>query len=134
MRKSYSRASARRPRGVLIATGVGAAVSVLIGVGLFLPLTGFLAATTASSAGLIPFPALSVTVVTLIGILLVLGSLLSALTRRRPGAAWAFAVLAILLALGVTVFPLAAVIVGSADRAADIGPLIAELWARIGGG
>ncbi|MEX0153865.1 MFS transporter permease [Microbacterium sp. LMI1-1-1.1] len=126
--------STRRPRGVFIAAGVGVVLAVLIGLGLFLPLTGFLAATTAGTAGLIPFPVVSVTVVALLGILLVAGALLLALTRRRAGSAWVFAVLAVLLSLAVTVYPLVAVAVGSADRAGDIGPLIVDLWTRLTGG
>lgn len=131
--KTSSRVFVRRPRGVYIATGVGAVVVVLIAVGLFLPLAGFLAATTASTAGLVPFPVLSVTGVTLLGIVLVAGALLLALTRRRPAAAGVWSVLAVLIALAVTVFPLVAVAVGSADRAADIGPIISDLWGRLSG-
>ncbi|MFF0911658.1 MFS transporter permease [Microbacterium enclense] len=119
---------------MFIAAGVGVVLAVLIGLGLFLPLTGFLAATTAGTAGLIPFPVASVTVVALLGILLVAGALLLALTRRRAGSAWVFAALAVLLSLAVTVYPLVAVAVGSADRAADIGPLIVDLWIRLTGG
>ncbi len=104
---------------------------VLIGLLLFLPLTGFLAATTASTAGLVPFPVLSVTLVTLLGIVLAVGALLLAVTRRRTAAAWVFAVIAVLVALAVTVFPLVAVAVGSADRASDIVPLLGDIWTRI---
>lgn len=131
MRASSGRLIARRPRGVYIATGVGAVLVVLIGLLLFLPLTGFLAATTASTAGLVPFPVLSVTLVTLLGIVLAVGALLLAVTRRRTATAWVFAVIAVLVALAVTVFPLVAVAVGSADRASDIVPLLGDIWTRI---
>ncbi|KTS13144.1 hypothetical protein [Microbacterium testaceum] len=126
--------TARRTRGVFIATGVGAGVVVLIALGLFLPLLGFLAGATASTAGLIPFPALSVTLVTLVGVVIVAGLLLLALTRRRTGVAIVWVVLAVLVALAVTVFPLVAVASGSAERASDVAPLIGELWGRLTGG
>lgn len=126
--------TARRTRGVSIATGVGAGVVVLIALGLFLPLLGFLAGATASTAGLIPFPALSVTLVTLVGVVIVAGLLLLALTRRRTGVAIVWVVLAVLVALAVTVFPLVAVASGSAERASDVAPLIGELWGRLTGG
>lgn len=126
--------TARRTRGVFIATGVGAGIIVLIALGLFLPLVGFLAGTTASTAGLIPFPALSVTLVTLVGVVIVAGLLLLALTRRRTGVAIVWVVLAVLVALAVTVFPLVAVASGSAERASDVAPLIGELWGRLTGG
>jgi magnesium-transporting ATPase (P-type) len=130
----FSSALARRPRGVYIATGVGAALAAIIGLALYLPLVGFLAATTASTAGLVPFPVASVTGVTLLGILIVVGALLLAVTRRRPWLSWTLAVIAVLVALAVTVFPLIAVAVGSADRASDIVPLITDLWQRVTGG
>lgn len=123
--------TARRTRGVFIATGVGAGIVVLIALGLFLPLLGFLAGATASTAGLIPFPALSVTLVTLVGVVIVAGLLLLALTRRRTGVAIVWVVLAVLVALAVTVFPLVAVASGSAERASDVAPLIGELWGRL---
>ncbi|KTS91191.1 MFS transporter permease [Microbacterium testaceum] len=126
--------TARRTRGVFIATGVGAGIVVLIALGLFLPLLAFLAGATASTAGLIPFPALSVTLVTLVGVVIVAGLLLLALTRRRTGVAIVWVVLAVLVALAVTVFPLVAVASGSAERASDVAPLIGELWGRLTGG
>lgn len=125
--------TARRPRGVFIATGIGAGLVVLIALGLFLPLVGFLAGTTASTAGLIPFPALSVTLVTLAGAVVVAGLLLLALTRRRTGFAIVWIVFAVVVALAVTVFPLVAVASGSAERASDVAPLIGELWNRLTG-
>ncbi|KTR95338.1 MFS transporter permease [Microbacterium testaceum] len=123
--------TARRARGVLLATGVGAGLIVLIALGLFLPLVGFLAGATASTAGLIPFPALSVTLVTMVGVVLVAGLLLLALTRRRTGVAIVWVMLAVLVALAVTVFPLGAVASGSAERASDIAPMLADLWSRL---
>lgn len=125
--------TARRPRGVFVATGIGAGLVALIALGLFLPLVGFLAGTTASTAGLIPFPALSVTLVTLIGAALAAGLFLLALTRRRTGFAIVWVVLAVVVALAVTVFPLAAVASGSAERASDIAPILGDLWSRLTG-
>ena len=130
----FSSALSRRPRGVYIATGVGAALAAIIALALYLPLVGFLAATTASTAGLVPFPVAGATGVTLLGILIVVGALLLAVTRRRPWLSWTLAIVAVLVALAVTVFPLIAVAVGSADRASDIVPLITDRWQRVTGG
>lgn len=134
MSRFSSSLTRRRPRGVYIATGVGAAVTAIIALALYLPLVGFLAATTASTAGLVPFPFASVTGVTLLGLVIVVGALLLAVTRRRPWLSWTLAVVAVLVTLAVTVFPLIAVAVGSADRASDIVPLITDLWQRLTGG
>ncbi|WP_235561205.1 MFS transporter permease [Microbacterium sp. Leaf151] len=117
-----------------VATGVGAALAAIIALALYLPLVGFLAATTASTAGLVPFPLGSVTGVTLLGLLVVAGALLLAVTRRRPWMSWTLAIIAVIVALAVTVFPLIAVAVGSADRASDIVPIVVDLWQRVTGG
>ncbi len=125
--------TARRSRGVFVATVIGAGLIVLIALGLFLPLVGFLAGTTASTAGLVPFPALSVTLVTLTGAVVTAGLLLLALTRRRTGTATVWMVIAVVVALAVTVFPLGAVASGSAERASDIAPILGDLWSRLTG-
>jgi len=125
--------TARRSRGVFVTTAIGAGLVVLIALGLFLPLVGFLAGTTASTAGLVPFPALIVTLVTLTGAVVTAGLLLLALTRRRTGTAIVWVVIAVVAALAVTVFPLGAVASGSAERVSDIAPILGELWSRLTG-
>lgn len=117
-----------------IAAATGTVVVMLVALGLFLPLVGLLVGVTASSAGLVPFPALSVTAVALVGVVVVAVLLLFALTRRRPAGAWAAAVVAVLAALAVTAFPVIAVAAGSAERVSDVGPLLVELWQRFTGG
>lgn len=122
-----------RSRQSLIAAVTGTAVVVLVALGLFLPLAGLLIGVTASSAGLVPFPGLSVTAVTLVGIVVVAALLLFAVTRRRPASAWAAAVFAVLVSLAVTAFPVIAVAAGSAERVSDVGPLLVDLWQRFTG-
>lgn len=123
-----------RSRQSLIAAVTGTAVVVLVALGLFLPLAGLLIGVTASSAGLVPFPGLSVTAVTLVGIVVVAALLLFAVTRRRPASAWAAAVFAVLVSLAVTAFPVIAVAAGSAERVSDVRPLLGDLWQRFTGG
>ena len=125
--------TARRPRGVLVTTAIGAALIVIVAAGVFLPLVGFLALATASTAGLVPFPALSVTLVSLLGAVACAGLLLLALTRRRTATAIAWTVLAVIVAVAVTAFPLVAVVTGSAERASDLAPVIGDLWNRFFG-
>ena len=125
--------TARRPRGVLVTTGIGVVLVVLVAAGLFLPLVGFLAGATASTVGLVPFPGLSVTLVSLLGVVVCAGLLFAALTRRRTATAIAWTVLAVVVALAVTAFPLIAVVTGSADRPSDLAPIIGDLWGRLTG-
>ena len=114
-------------------TGIGVVLVVLVAAGLFLPLVGFLAGATASTVGLVPFPGLSVTLVSLLGVVVCAGLLFAALTRRRTATAIAWTVLAVVVALAVTAFPLIAVVTGSADRASDLAPIIGDLWGRLTG-
>lgn len=122
-----------RSRHSLIAAVIGAAVIAGGTLLIFLPTIGFLAGATASTAGLIPFPAVSVTLVALTGGVVVVALLLAAAAQRRPAAAWALVVLAMVASLLVTAFPVIAVVVGSAERVGDVGPVIGELARRVGG-
>ncbi|MBQ9916541.1 MAG: MFS transporter permease [Microbacterium sp.] len=125
--------TARRPRGVLVTAGIGTVLVVVIAAGLFVPLVGFLAGATASTVGLVPFPAASVTLVALAGVVVCMGLLLAALTRRRTATAIVWAVLAVMVAVAVTAFPLVAVVTGSAERASDLAPIVGDLWGRLTG-
>jgi hypothetical protein len=122
-----------RPRGVWIAGGVGVVLVLAITVGGFLPLVGFLGGVTATTAGLVPFPFVRVTMLALLGAVVVLALLLLALTRRHTATATTAVVLAVLVSLVVTLAPVILVAIGSADRAGDVWPIVTELWARFTG-
>lgn len=131
--RRFGRERPPRARGVWIATVVGVLVVLLVFTAGFLPLVGFLGGVTATTAGLVPFPVIRVTLVTVLGGLVVLGLLVLAVTRRRSVAAWIPVVLAVLVTLAVTVYPLVTVAVGSADRAGDVWPIITDLVRRVTG-
>lgn len=133
MSRSLSSGTLIRSRRSALAALISAVVIVLIALLAFLPLLGVLAGATASTAGLIPFPVLAVSVATILGSVLVLALLVGSATRRRTAAAWMLAAAAAVVALVVTAFPLVAVVVGSIDRAGDLGTVIGELAQRFGG-
>ncbi|MDP4333652.1 MFS transporter permease [Curtobacterium sp. A7_M15] len=122
-----------RPRGVWIAGGIGVVLVLGTLLGAFLPLVGFLGGVTASTAGLVPFPFVRVTIVALLGAVVVLGLLLLAFTRRHTTTATIAVVLAVLVSIAVTAIPIVLVAVGSADRAGDVWPIVTELWNRFTG-
>jgi hypothetical protein len=126
-------ASRPRSRGGWVASGVGLVAVLLLAFAAFLPLVGFLVGITGTTAGLVPFPFLRVTLATLVGAVVVLALLLLAVTRRHGATSWVVVVLALLVAVGVTVFPLVAVAIGSADRAGDVWPVVSGLWSRFVG-
>lgn len=122
-----------RPRGVWIASGIGVVLVLGTLLGAFLPLVGFLGGVTATTAGLVPFPFVRVTIVALLGAVVVLGLLLLAFTRRHTTTATIAVVLAVLVSIAVTAVPVVLVAVGSADRAGDVWPIVTELWNRFTG-
>ncbi|MGY2900215.1 heme/copper-type cytochrome/quinol oxidase subunit 2 [Curtobacterium sp. PvP017] len=122
-----------RPRGVWIAGGIGVVLVAGVLLGAFLPLVGFLGGVTATTAGLVPFPFLRVTVVAVLGLVVVLALLALALTRRHTTTATIAVVLAVLVSIAVTIVPVVLVAVGSADRAGDVWPIVTELWQRFTG-
>lgn len=125
----------RRPRsrGVWIASGIGTVLVFAIAIGAFLPLVGFLGGITATTAGLVPFPVVRVTLAALGGAVVVLGLLALAVTRRHTATATLAIVLAVLVSIAVTVFPVVLVAIGSADRAGDVWPIVTQLWQRFTG-
>lgn len=122
-----------RPRGVWIAAGVGVLVVLAVALGAWLPLVGFLGGVTATTAGLVPFPFVRITLVTLLGVVLVLALLLLALTRRHTVTSVITVVLAVGVSLAVTVYPVVTIAIASADRAGDVWPIVTDLWQRFVG-
>ncbi|MDT0231889.1 MFS transporter permease [Curtobacterium sp. BRB10] len=122
-----------RPRGVWIAGGIGVVLVAGVLLGAFLPLVGFLGGVTATTAGLVPFPFIRVTVLAALGLVVVLALLALALTRRHTTTATIAVVLAVLVSIAVTIVPVVLVAVGSADRAGDVWPIVTELWQRFTG-
>lgn len=122
-----------RPRGVWIAGGIGIVLVLGTVLGAFLPLVGFLGGVTATTAGLVPFPFVRVTITAVLGAVVVLALLLLAFTRRHTVTATIAVVLAVLVSIAVTAVPVVLVAAGSADRAGDVWPIVTELWRRFTG-
>lgn len=122
-----------RPRGVWITSGIGIVLVLALTLGAYLPLVGFLGGVTATTAGLVPFPFIRITLVTLLGVVVVLGLLLWALTRRHTVTSVVAVVLAVLVSLAVTAYPVVTIAIASADRAGDVWPIVTELWQRFTG-
>lgn len=131
-RHTTDRALVASRRSATVAA-IGAGIVVVFTLVVYLPLVGFLGGATASTAGIVPFPLVSVTVVTFVGAATIVGLLALALTRRRSGVAWALVAFAVVVALTVTAFPLVAVVIGSAQRVGEIGPVISALWQQLAG-
>ncbi len=131
--RERSRASRPRPRGVWVTSGIGVVLLLAIVFGAFFPLVGFLGGVTATTAGLVPFPFVRVTLVALLGLVVVLALVLLALTRRHTATSVVAVVLAVLVALAVTAYPVVTVAISSADRAGEVWPIVTDLWQRFAG-
>lgn len=132
MSRTSSRGFLIRSRRSAVAALTGGGVIALIVLLGFLPLVGFLAGATATTAGLVPFPAVSVSTVSLLGFLVIVALLAASATRRRAVVAWTLAATAVVVAIAATAFPLIAVVAGSADRVGDLGSVIELLLQRFG--
>lgn len=132
-RGRVSRPPRPRPRGVWITSGIGIVLVLAIALGAYLPLVGFLGGVTATTAGLVPFPFLRVTLVTLLGVVVVLALVVLGLTRRHTVTTVFAVVLAVLVSLAVTAYPVVTVAIASTDRAGDVWPIVTELWQRFTG-
>jgi len=132
-RGRLSRPTRPRPRGVWVTSGIGIVLVLAIALGGYLPLVGFLGGVTASTAGLVPFPFLRVTLVTLLGAVVVLALTVLGLTRRHTVTTVFAVALAVLVSSAVTAYPVVTVATASADRAGDVWPIVTELWQRFAG-
>ncbi len=80
-----------------------------------------------------PFPFVRIALVTVLGLVVVLALLLWALTRRHTVTSVFAVVLAVLVSLAVTAYPVVTIAIASADRAGDVWPIVTELWQRFTG-
>lgn len=131
--RRHPRVRRPRPRGVWTTSGIGIVLVLAVALGAYLPLVGFLGGVTATTAGLVPFPFIRITLVTLLGLVVVLALLLFAATRRHTVTSVVAVVLAVLVSIAVTAYPVVTIAVASADRAGDVWPIVTELWQRFTG-
>lgn len=130
---SYSSRSALQRRSVptrFVAAAVGAVLVVLTGLLVLGPVLGLVGA-AASAGPLLSIPVGSITAVVVLGYLLALGLLAGAAVSRHAPVAWALAVVAWLVSLAVSVWPIIATADQAVDRGRDIWPWIQQLVQQV---
>lgn len=130
---SYSSRSAAQRRRVptrLVAAGVGAVLVVLTGLLVLGPVLGLVGA-AASAGPLLSIPVGSITAVVVLGYLLALGLLVAAALSRLAVASWTLVVVAWLVSLAVSVWPIIATADQAVDRGRDIWPWIQQLVQQV---
>lgn len=121
----------RGPSGRLVAVLVGAVLVVGNGVLVLGPVVGLVGAAAAAGPAL-DVPAASSTVVVVLGYVVAAALLVGAWASRRTWSAWTLAVLAWLVSLAVSLWPLVATANAAVDRVGDIWPWISELVRSVG--
>lgn len=116
-------------RGALIAAGVGA-VGFLLAVGLLITVIGLIGSGDGLTAGTLVVPVGRIVVVVGIGYLIALALLVLALRSGSPVQAWLCVVVALVVAYGVSIYPLFATASAAVDQARDIVPWIMDLIRR----
>jgi hypothetical protein len=127
------RTRARQGRVVparFVAAVVGAVLVVLTGLLVLGPVLGLVGA-AASAGPVLSVPVGSITAVVVLGFLLALGLLVAAALSRPKVAAWTLAVVAWLVSLVVSVWPIIATANQAVDRARDIWPWIVQLVQQV---
>lgn len=116
----------RGPSGRLVAVLVGAVLVLGNGFLVLGPVVGLVGA-AAAAGPVLDVPAASSTVVVVLGYVVAVALLVGAWASRRTWSAWTLAVLAWLVSLVVSLWPLVATANAAVDRVGDIWPWISEL-------
>ena len=105
---------------------VGAALVLLVAVAVLGPVLG-LVGSAAAIGPVLDVPYAGITAGIVLGFLLALGGLAGTFGTRRAGLGWALVVLAVLCALGASLWPLLATADAAVDRGRDVLPWITGL-------
>ena len=120
----------RRPRSVWIALASGICGTVLVALLVLIPVTGLVTGSLGAE-WFVDIPVGGITLVVVAGYLLVAG-LLALIIRTRHGAVgWVLSTAAVLVALGVSLYPAVAVASAATERVGDIIPFVTR-WIEEG--
>lgn len=119
-----------RPRSVWFALGTGIITTIVVAAIVLVPVAG-LVASAAAAAPFVDFPVASMTVAVIGGYALAAGFLALILRIRRGPLAWICAVAAVIAALVVSVYPLAAGAGAAAAEAGEAIPTIVDWVGRL---
>lgn len=133
MRSASSRTRRRRPRAVWAALITGAVLSVIVVVGVLLPVLGLIGAADATTVGVLRVPVGAIAASIVISYLIALGLLLLTFVSRYGPLAWITAVAAVIATLVGSLWPLVATAFASVAQVQDVIPFIEDLVGRVTG-
>lgn len=118
-----------RARGAMVADAVGA-VGVVLAVVLLISVAALIGSGDGLTAGTLVVPVGRIVVVVALGYLVALALLVRALRSGSSVQAWLSVGVAVVVAFGVSVYPLVATASAAVDQARDIVPWILDLIRR----
>lgn len=121
-----------RPRGVWVALGVGV-LGVVVSVVVLISVIGLIGSGEGVTGGMLRVPVGKITLVVVLGYLITLALLVLTATSRSLVRAWVSAVIACVVSLIVSVYPLVATATAAVSQAHQVLPFIADLIHRVAG-
>ena len=133
MRVSVSRGrfASGRPRSVRVALVVAAVVLLLVVLAVALPVWGLIGSADATVAGALDVPGGRIAVVTVLGVLVVIGLAVGLVLTSRPPVAWALTVIIAVVALLVALYPLLATAQAAVDQGKEFIPWLTNLVVQL---
>ncbi|PPF61926.1 hypothetical protein C5E11_13730 [Clavibacter michiganensis] len=119
-----------RPRSVWFALGTGVIVTVIVAAVVLVPVIG-LVTSAAAAAPLVDFPVGGMIATVVGGYALAAGFLALILRIRRGALAWICSVAAVVAAVIVSIYPLAASAIAVANQAGETIPTVVEWVGRL---
>jgi len=129
---SRGRFASGRPHSVRVALVV-AAVVLLVVLAVALPVWALIGSPDATVAGALDVPGGRIAVVTVLGVLVVIGLAVGLVLTSRPPVAWALTVIIAVVALLVALYPLLATAQAAVDQGKEFIPWLTDLVVQLRG-
>ena len=130
---SRGRFASGRPRSVRVALVVAAVVLLLVVLAVAVPVWTLITGADATVAGALDVPGGRIAVVTVLGVLIVVGLAVGLVLTSRPTVAWVLTVVIGLVALVVALYPLLATAQAAVDQGKAFAPWLTDLVVRLRG-
>ena len=130
---SHGRVSSGKPRSVRVALIVAAVVVALVLLAVALPVWTLIGSADAAVAGAIDVPAGKIALVTILGVVVVLGLAVGLFLTSRPTVAWVLTVVITVVALLTALYPLLATSQAAVDQGKQFIPWLTNLIVQLRG-
>ena len=133
VRVAHRRPGLGRPRGVRIPQVVGGTVVLVVVVAVVLPVWALIGSTDAAVGGAVDVPVGPIVLVSVLGLLVVVGLGVGLVRTNSPAVAWCLVVAVGLVALAAGLYPLLATAQSAVDQGRAFVPWLTDLTVRLRG-